>query len=62
MSKITQYKCDECGEMFPESDGGIHIKEMRQEPRGITTGILDGPFDFCKKDCLLDYFAKYQFR
>ena len=62
MSKILRWKCDECGEEFSDTDGGIHIREMRQEPNGIVSGLIDGPFDFCKKDCFIDFFAKYQFR
>lgn len=62
MSKITRWKCDECGEAFDDDEGGIHIREMTQDYKGREIGMRDGNFDFCKKDCLLDFFAKYQFR
>jgi hypothetical protein len=62
MTKILRWKCDECGATISDTDGAIHIRELRQDSNGRVTGILDGPFDFCKKDCLLDFFAKYQFR
>ena len=62
MVKILRWKCDQCGATLSDTDGGIHIKDMRQDPKGHITGIIDGPFDFCKKDCLLDFFARYQFR
>lgn len=62
MSKITTWKCDECGKEIPEGVGIIHIRELKQDPTFHGSGIIDGPFDFCNKDCLLDFFAKYQFR
>lgn len=62
MSKTTLWKCDECGKTFEENENGIHIKEIKQEPSFQNNGIIDGPFDFCGKDCLLDFFAKYYFR
>jgi len=62
MSKVTTWKCDECDQEFEENDGGIHIRELKQEPSGRNSGIIDGPFDFCKKQCLVNFFAKYQFR
>jgi len=63
MSKIIRYKCDCCGCEFEGESGGIHLRgEMRQDSIYNATGIIDGPFDFCKKDCLLDFFARYKFR
>jgi len=68
MSKTIRYKCDCCGGEFDSESGGIHLRgEMRQDSIYHTTGIIgaelkDGPFDFCKKDCLLDFFARYDFR
>jgi len=61
MSKVITWKCDECGEEFRDEEGGIHIREMKQDYRGNEMGSIDGNFDFCKKDCLLDFFAKYRF-
>jgi hypothetical protein len=62
MSKILRWKCDECGKVIPDGEGSIHIRELKQDISFHITGIIDGPFDFCNKECLLDFFAKYQFR
>jgi hypothetical protein len=63
MSKMIKWKCDECGKEISDEDAGIiHIRELKQDPTFKASGIIDGPFDFCNKGCLLDFFAKYQFR
>lgn len=62
MSKVMIWKCDECEKELREGDRIIHVKEVRQEGwSNDVSRFTDGSFDFCCKDCLVDFFAKYPF-